>query len=147
MKQEVIDGLSALELPENPLDQLVNHFGERNVAELTGRTRRLIRDSRGRVEYKASAGRCSHAPNQRSRNGTVSSGQEARCDISDAAAMGISLHASNREENRQRRVHVTLSLVGARTSRCRPLAGRIAPIKLSRLSTSYSQRSLAVKSA
>ena len=46
MKQEVIDGLSALELPENPLDQLVNHFGERNVAELTGRTRRLIRDSR-----------------------------------------------------------------------------------------------------
>ncbi|MGQ0763916.1 MAG: hypothetical protein ACT4OT_18140 [Acidobacteriota bacterium] len=34
MKQAVIDGLSALELPENPLDQLVNHFGERNVAEL-----------------------------------------------------------------------------------------------------------------
>ena len=31
MKQELIDGLSALELPENPLDQLVNHFGERNV--------------------------------------------------------------------------------------------------------------------
>src|SRR5207245_11008381 len=55
MKQEVIDGLSALELPENPLDQLVNHFGERNVAELTGRTRRLIRDSRGRVEYKKRA--------------------------------------------------------------------------------------------
>src|SRR5438093_12878097 len=52
MKQEVIDGLSALELPENPLDQLVNHFGELNVAELTGRTRRLIRDSRGRAEYK-----------------------------------------------------------------------------------------------
>ena len=30
--------------------------------------------------------------------------------ISDAAAMGISLHASNRAENRQRRVHVTLEL-------------------------------------
>src|SRR5260370_15764016 len=55
MKQAVIDGLSALELPENPLDQLVNHFCERNVAELTGRTRRLIRDSRGRVEYKKRA--------------------------------------------------------------------------------------------
>jgi hypothetical protein len=26
MKQELIDGLSALELPENPLDQLVNHL-------------------------------------------------------------------------------------------------------------------------
>src|SRR5258708_35297623 len=55
MKQNLIDGLSALELPENPLDQLVNHFGERNVSELTGRTRRLIRDSRGRVEYKKRA--------------------------------------------------------------------------------------------
>ena len=30
--------------------------------------------------------------------------------ISDAAAMGISLHASNRAENRQRRVHITLEL-------------------------------------
>jgi hypothetical protein len=55
MKQALIDGLSALELPENPLDQLVNHFGERQVAELTGRTRRLIRDSHGRVEYKKRA--------------------------------------------------------------------------------------------
>lgn len=46
MKQQLIDGLSALELPENPLAQLVNYFGENNVAELTGRMRRLIRDSR-----------------------------------------------------------------------------------------------------
>jgi len=36
MKQALIDGLSAVELPENPLDQLVNHFGEANVSELTG---------------------------------------------------------------------------------------------------------------
>src|SRR5688500_19381770 len=55
MKQQIIDGLSGLELPENPLDQLVNHFGERNVAELTGRTRRLIKDSQGRMQYKKRA--------------------------------------------------------------------------------------------
>src|SRR5437867_6807210 len=53
MKQQVIDSLSALEFPENPLDQLVNHLGDRNVAEITGRTRRLIRDRRtGRMEYR-----------------------------------------------------------------------------------------------
>src|SRR5262249_56890412 len=56
MKQHLIDGLSALELPENPLDQLINHFGASNVAELTGRTRRLIRDAQtGRLEYRKRA--------------------------------------------------------------------------------------------
>jgi hypothetical protein len=111
MKQAVIDGLSALELPENPLDQLVNHFGERNVAELTGRTRRLIRDARGRVEYKKRApeGVAMHRTNVHEM-AQFQSGKKRVAIISDAAAMGISLHASNRAENKQRRVHITLEL-------------------------------------
>jgi hypothetical protein len=111
MKQQLIDGLSALELPENPLDQLVNHFGERNVAELTGRTRRLIRDSQGRVQYKKRApeGVAMHRTNVHEME-QFQSGKKRIAIISDAAAMGISLHASNRAENRQRRVHVTLEL-------------------------------------
>ncbi len=111
MKQEVIDGLSALELPENPLDQVVNHFGERNVAELTGRTRRLIRDSRGHVEYKKRnpEGVAMHRTNVHEME-QFQLGKKRVAIISDAAAMGISLHASNRAENKQRRVHVTLEL-------------------------------------
>ena len=112
MKQELIDGLSALELPQNPLDQLVNHFGERNVAELTGRTRRLIRDVRsGLVQYKK------RAPEGVAMDRTnvyemeqFQSGKKRIAIISDAASTGISLHASNRDENRQRRVHITLEL-------------------------------------
>jgi len=100
-----------LELPENPLDQLVNHFGERNVAELTGRTRRLIRDSQGRVQYKKRApeGVAMHRTNVHEME-QFQSGKKRIGIISDAAAMGISLHASNRAKNRQRRVHVTLEL-------------------------------------
>src|SRR5260370_38015146 len=107
MKPEVIDGLSALELPDNPLDQLVNHFGERNVAELTGRTRRLIRDSRGRVEYKKRApeGVAMHRTNLHEME-QFQACKKRIAIISDAAAIGISLHASNRAENRQRREHV-----------------------------------------
>ncbi|MCU1266182.1 MAG: primase traC (modular protein) [Acidobacteria bacterium] len=112
MKQDLIDGLSALELPQNPLDQLVNHFGERNVAELTGRTRRLIRDVRsGQVQYKK------RAPEGVAMDRTnvyemeqFQSGKKRIAIISDAASTGISLHASNRDENRQRRVHITLEL-------------------------------------
>ena len=111
MKQQLIDGLSALELPENPLDQLVNHFGERNVAELTGRTRRLIRDSQGRVQYKKRApeGVAMHRTTVHEME-QFQSGKKRIAIISDAASTGISLHASNRAENRQRRVHVTLEL-------------------------------------
>jgi hypothetical protein len=98
-------------LPENPLDQLVNHLGERNVAELTGRTRRLIRDSQGRVQYKKRApeGVAMHRTNVHEME-QFQSGKKRAAIISDAASMGISLHASNRAENRQRRVHVTLEL-------------------------------------
>ena len=112
MRQNLIDGLSALELPENPLDQLVNHFGERNVAELTGRTRRLIRDARtGCVQYKK------RAPEGVAMDRTnVYEMEQFQCGkkriaiISDAASTGISLHASNRAGNKQRRVHITLEL-------------------------------------
>jgi P-loop containing NTP hydrolase pore-1/C-terminal domain on Strawberry notch homologue len=112
MKQNLIDGLSALELPENPLDQLVNHLGERRVAELTGRTRRLIRDLQtGRVEYKK------RAPEGVAMDRTnvyemeqFQRGRKRAAIISDAASTGISLHASNREPNKQRRVHITLEL-------------------------------------
>src|SRR5438046_3071020 len=93
MKQRLIDGLSALELPENPLDQLVNHFGERNVAELTGRTRRLIRDSHGRVEYKKrnTEGVAMHRTNVHEME-QFQLGKKRVAIISDTAAMGISTH-------------------------------------------------------
>ena len=112
MKQQLIDGLSALELPENPLDQLVNYFGENTVAELTGRMRRLIRDSRtGQVRY------VKRAPDGVAMDRTnvyemeqFQSAKKRIAIISDAASTGISLHASNRAENRQRRVHITLEL-------------------------------------
>src|SRR5262249_39245482 len=56
MKQALLDGLSSLHLPENPLDQIVNHFGEGAVAEITGRTRRLVRDrATGGRTYKKRA--------------------------------------------------------------------------------------------
>lgn len=112
MKERLLDGLSALRLPENPLDQIVNHFGESVVAELTGRSRRLIRDKQtGHVTYKK------RAPQGVARDSVnihemeqFQAGRKRVSIISDAASMGISLHASNQCENKQRRVHITLQL-------------------------------------
>jgi protein strawberry notch len=112
MKQALLDKLSAVHLPENPLDQLVNHFGEANVAELTGRSRRLIRDPlTGKVEYKKRAPE--GVPMNRVNVHGMEQFQGGRCRvaiISDAGSLGISLHASNRAVNRERRVHITLEL-------------------------------------
>ncbi|MGQ0763915.1 MAG: strawberry notch C-terminal domain-containing protein [Acidobacteriota bacterium] len=71
----------------------------------------MIRDSRGRVEYKKRApeGVAMHRTNVHEMEQSQSCKKRVAI-ISDAAAMGISLHASNRAENRQRRVHVTLEL-------------------------------------
>jgi hypothetical protein len=112
LRQKLLDGLSALQLPENPLDQLVNHFGEFSVSEITGRSRRLIRDKRtGETHYKKRAPE-GVAMNRVNVHGMeqFQAGNTRMAIISDAGSIGISLHASNRGTNRQRRVHITHEL-------------------------------------
>src|SRR5439155_7508486 len=56
MRAELLEKLSDLVLPENPLDQLVNYFGPDQVAEISGRRKRLIRDKRNNeVRYVSRA--------------------------------------------------------------------------------------------
>jgi hypothetical protein len=112
LKEQLLIGLSALQLPENPLDQIVNHFGESEVAELTGRTRRLIRDRKtGHVTYKKRApeGIAMHAVNVHEMD-QFQAGKKRIAVISGAASMGISLHASRSCLNQRRRCHITLQL-------------------------------------
>ncbi len=111
MKQTLLDELSGLELPEHPLDQIINHFGVQKVAELTGRKRRLIRTREGKLEY------VKRNPDGVAMQNTnlheMALFQEGRKDIaiiSDAASTGISLHADRRAGNHKRRVHLTLEL-------------------------------------
>lgn len=112
MKQALLEKLSDLNLPDNPLDQIVNYFGADKVAEMTGRKRRLIRNAKtGKVEY------AKRAPDDVAmnkinlhENKQFQDGKKHIAIISDAAATGISLHASNRAPNKQRRVQITLEL-------------------------------------
>src|SRR5581483_4667061 len=80
--------------------------------ELTGRTRRLIRDQRtGRIEYRKRVpeGVAMDRANIYEME-QFQSGRKRIAIISDAASTGISLHSSNRANNKQRRVHITLEL-------------------------------------
>lgn len=112
LKQETLDSLQVLELPENPLDQLVNHWGVSQVAEITGRKRRLVRNERtGAIEYKKRApeGIAMKRVNLYERQ-QYQDGKKRVAIISKASSTGISLHADNRAQNRQQREFLTLEL-------------------------------------
>lgn len=111
IKEALLDSLSMLTLPENPLDQLINYFGPDHVAEITGRTRRLIRDTGGHVEYvkRVPDGVPMHRANLYEMH-KFQDGEKRIAIISNAGSLGISLHSSLKAKNKQRRVHITLEL-------------------------------------
>src|SRR3990167_526498 len=100
--------LKQIELPDNPIDQLIDELGgQDNVAEITGRTKRLVRRSRTdqfnvdtRVPKRVNNEECSAFMN----------GEKRVAIISEAASVGISLHASISCKNQQRRLHIVLQL-------------------------------------
>src|SRR5262249_3742580 len=110
MRDDLLARLSDLSLPENPLDQIVNHFGQDKVAELTGRQRALIRDRRtGKTVYKKRAPEgVAMSKVNLYEMGEFQAGRKLIAIISDAAWMGISLHASREAENQRRREQIVL---------------------------------------
>ncbi len=111
MKQMLLDQLSGLELPEHPLDQIINHFGVQRVAELTGRKRRLIRTREGKLEYvKRNPDGVAMQNTNLYEMVLFQDGKKDIAIISDAASTGISLHADKRGGNQKRRVQITLEL-------------------------------------
>lgn len=48
LKASILERIEALDLPPNPLDELIDRLGgPSNVAEMTGRKARVVRDARG----------------------------------------------------------------------------------------------------
>lgn len=94
-----------LNLPENPLDRLIDTLGGANgIAEMTGRNQRVIRGQDGILE--ATERTLSNIEERE----LFMQGVKRVAIISDAASTGVSLHADRRYGNPQRRVHITLEL-------------------------------------
>jgi hypothetical protein len=108
MKAKLLKELDKLTLPDNPLDQVINHFGPNRVSEITGRQKRLVRDESGRTHYVK---RVDGVSMERASQHEMESFQEGRkriAVISASASTGISLHADKSAKNQDRRVHITL---------------------------------------
>jgi len=111
LRSELMDKLSVLEVPEHPLDQLVNYFGVENVAEMTGRKKRLIRTISGALEYRPRQlpGVPSKLINLHEKN-AFQNGDKRIAIMSEVASTGDSLHAGKSVGNRQRRLHIAAEL-------------------------------------
>ncbi|HMO79510.1 MAG TPA: strawberry notch family protein [Pyrinomonadaceae bacterium] len=111
LRAELLDKLSTLEVPEHPLDQLVNYFGVENIAEMTGRKKRLIRTASGTLEYRPRqlAGVPSRLINLHEKN-AFQNGDKRIAIMSEVASTGDSLHAGKSVGNQQRRLHIAAEL-------------------------------------
>lgn len=111
LRSELMDKLSVLEVPEHPLDQLVNYFGVENVAEMTGRKKRLIRTTSGTLEYRPRQlpGVPSKLINLHEKH-AFQNGDKRIAIMSEVASTGDSLHAGKQVGNKQRRLHIAAEL-------------------------------------
>ena len=111
LKQELLDRLATLSLPEHPLDQLINHFGAENVAEMTGRKNRLVKLSNGEFAYRPRG--IAGVPQRQTNLHELQNFQGKRKRIaimSEVAATGDSFHSDKRAINQERREHIAAEL-------------------------------------
>jgi len=107
MRDRMIEEIQAMRVPEGPLEMIFDAFGVEQVAEVTGRKRRVVtktdeNGNRAKVEERRS---------DKSNEADVQAFQDGEKRIlifSDAGGTGKSYHADRRAKNQQQRVHYLL---------------------------------------
>ncbi|WP_346033831.1 strawberry notch C-terminal domain-containing protein [Erythrobacter westpacificensis] len=102
-RDALIEQLCALPPIATALDAIIEHFGTDAVAEVTGRTRRLVlgRDGQQRLERRSPSANVAEAQ-------SFMEGTKLILVFSDAGGTGRSYHADLHAKNQQRRVHFLL---------------------------------------
>ena len=102
-RDNMIEQLCALPPIATALDAIIERFGIEQVAEVTGRTRRLVVGRDGRQMLQTRSARCNVAETQ-----AFMDGDKRILVFSDAGGTGRSYHADLAAKNRARRVHFLL---------------------------------------
>jgi len=102
-RDNLIETICALPPIQSALDAIVEHFGPERVAEVTGRSKRLVTlaDGRQKVESRPPSA-------SRSEASAFMQGDKRILVFSDAGGTGRSYHASLDARNREQRVHFLL---------------------------------------
>ncbi|KAK3121295.1 hypothetical protein QOZ80_8BG0650290 [Eleusine coracana subsp. coracana] len=112
-KSKILDIIRSLDLPNNPLDDIIDQLGgPKNVAEITGRRGMLIRasDGKGVIYQSRNTKEVALDMVNMHEKQQFMDGEKHIAIISEAGSAGVSLHAERRAKNQRRRVHITLEL-------------------------------------
>ncbi|MEM8779796.1 MAG: strawberry notch family protein [Cyanobacteria bacterium P01_G01_bin.49] len=105
-RDELIEQLAFLPPLPSALDQIINFFGYENVAEITGRTKRLVRivtNESDRTEVQTRSTNANIAETQ-----TFMEGRKRILVFSQAGAVGRSYHSDRTCPNTSQRIHYLL---------------------------------------
>jgi predicted RNA methylase len=102
-RDALIEQLCALPPIAAVLDGILEHFGHDNVAEVTGRTKRLVGTASGTQKLESRSARATQADAAAFMEGT-----KRILVFSDAGGTGRSYHASLAAKNQEQRVHLLL---------------------------------------
>ncbi|MEL0253985.1 MAG: strawberry notch C-terminal domain-containing protein, partial [Novosphingobium sp.] len=102
-RSRLIEDLCALPPITSALDGLLEQFGHDTVAEVTGRTKRLVSTADGRQKLETRSTRTSQAE-----AAAFMQGRKRILIFSDAGGTGRSYHASRDVPNQEQRVHLLL---------------------------------------
>lgn len=104
LRDEMIEQLGSLPPIGLALDELIRHFGTDKIAEVTGRTRRLVLDANGQQRVESRGGRSNLVEAE-----TFMSGGKQILAFSDAGGTGRSYHADRKCKSAdRRRIHFLL---------------------------------------
>ena len=102
-RADLIEHICAMPPIPTALDALLEHYGTSAVAEVTGRSKRLVRDAHGQQRLESRSPRTNLAETT-----AFMTGAKRILIFSDAGGTGRSYHASLDVKNQQRRVHFLL---------------------------------------
>jgi len=100
MKERLLDQLGSIRVPDGPLEMILNEFGVKDVAEVTGRTQRVVTDESGkRVREKRSKAKTETDAQ------AFQEGEKNILVFSTAGGTGLSYHADLKAKNQKKRIH------------------------------------------
>ncbi|BAY41895.1 hypothetical protein NIES2111_62910 (plasmid) [Nostoc sp. NIES-2111] len=103
LRDALVDKLASLDPIPGALEQLLWHFGHKQVAEVTGRSKRVLKDDSGRLFVDSRGSGANIAETN-----AFMTGDKQILIFSDAGGTGRSYHADLNAVNRRRRSHYLL---------------------------------------